>query len=69
MTIGQLLESLMGNGLAKMAKKKDVVPFTEVDNISKILHGSHSYQREGCERMYDGHIERPITSMISTSFP
>ncbi|KAL0769652.1 hypothetical protein Bca101_034802 [Brassica carinata] len=65
MTIGQLIECIMGKVAAHMGKEGDATPFTDVtvDNISKALHKC-GYQMRGFERMYNGHTGRPLTAMI-----
>ncbi|KAK6919060.1 RNA polymerase Rpb2, domain 3 [Dillenia turbinata] len=65
MTIGQLIECIMGKVAAHMGKEGDATPFTDVtvDNISKALHKC-GYQMRGFETMYNGHTGRRLTSMI-----
>ncbi|RID50311.1 hypothetical protein BRARA_H01050 [Brassica rapa] len=65
MTIGQLIECIMGKVAAQMGKEGDATPFTDVtvDNISKALHEC-GYQMRGFERMYNGHTGRPLPAMI-----
>lgn len=65
MTIGQLIECIMGKVAAHMGKEGDATPFTDVtvDNISKALHKC-GYQMRGFERMYNGHTGRPLTATI-----
>ncbi|KAK4486930.1 hypothetical protein RD792_006241 [Penstemon davidsonii] len=65
MTIGQLIECIMGKVAAHMGKEGDATPFTDVtvDNISKALHRC-GYQMRGFETMYNGHTGRPLTAMI-----
>ncbi|KAJ0247131.1 DNA-directed RNA polymerase II subunit 2 [Hirschfeldia incana] len=65
MTIGQLIECIMGKVAAHMGKEGDATPFTDVtvDNISKALHKC-GYQMRGFERMYNGHTGRPLPAMI-----
>ncbi|KAK4399114.1 DNA-directed RNA polymerase II subunit RPB2 [Sesamum angolense] len=65
MTIGQLIECVMGKVAAHMGKEGDATPFTDVtvDNISKALHKC-GYQMRGFETMYNGHTGRRLTSMI-----
>ncbi|KAL3509905.1 hypothetical protein ACH5RR_029306 [Cinchona calisaya] len=65
MTIGQLIECIMGKVAAHMGKEGDATPFTDVtvDNISKALHKC-GYQMRGFERMYNGHTGRIMGDMI-----
>lgn len=65
MTIGQLIECIMGKVAAHMGKEGDATPFTDVtvDNISRALHKC-GYQMRGFETMYNGHTGRKLTSMI-----
>ncbi|KAL8113008.1 hypothetical protein AgCh_020359 [Apium graveolens] len=65
MTIGQLIECIMGKVAAHMGKEGDATPFTDVtvDNISKALHKC-GYQMRGFETMYHGHTGRRLTAMI-----
>ncbi|KAL8468811.1 hypothetical protein ACS0TY_031855 [Phlomoides rotata] len=65
MTIGQLIECIMGKVAAHMGKEGDATPFTDVtvDNISKALHKC-GYQMRGFETMYNGHTGRRLTSLI-----
>ncbi|XP_073154584.1 DNA-directed RNA polymerase II subunit RPB2-like [Henckelia pumila] len=65
MTIGQLIECVMGKVAAQMGKEGDATPFTDVtvDNISKALHKC-GYQMRGFERMYNGHTGRILSSLI-----
>ncbi|KAH7436458.1 hypothetical protein KP509_05G020900 [Ceratopteris richardii] len=65
MTIGQLIECIMGKVAAHMGKEGDATPFTDVtvDNISKALHKC-GYQMRGFEIMYNGHTGRRLNAMI-----
>ncbi|GAB4831192.1 DNA-dependent RNA polymerase II [Ancistrocladus abbreviatus] len=65
MTIGQLIECIMGKVAAHVGKEGDATPFTDVtvDNISKALHKC-GYQMRGFETMYNGHTGRRLTAMI-----
>ncbi|CAK9148633.1 unnamed protein product [Ilex paraguariensis] len=65
MTIGQLIECIMGKVAAHMGKEGDATPFTDVtvDNISKALHKC-GYQMRGFETTYNGHTGRQIPAMI-----
>ncbi|XP_045792607.1 DNA-directed RNA polymerase II subunit RPB2-like [Trifolium pratense] len=65
MTIGQLIECIMGKFAAQMGKEGDATPFTDVtvDNISKYLHKC-GYQMRGFETMYNGHTGQRLSAMI-----
>ncbi|KAF6145426.1 hypothetical protein GIB67_032549 [Kingdonia uniflora] len=65
MTIGQLIECIMGKVAAHVGKEGDATPFTDVtvENISKALH-SCGYQMRGFETMYNGYTGRRLTAMI-----
>ncbi|KAL8228691.1 hypothetical protein R6Q57_013591 [Mikania cordata] len=65
MTIGQLIECIMGKVAAHMGKEGDATPFTDVtvDNISRALHKC-GYQMRGFETMYNGHTGRRLLAMI-----
>ncbi|GAA0158956.1 DNA-directed RNA polymerase [Lithospermum erythrorhizon] len=65
MTVGQLIECLMGKVAAHMGKEGDATPFTDVtlDNISRALHKC-GYQKRGFETMYNGHTGRRLKAMI-----
>jgi DNA-directed RNA polymerase II subunit RPB2 len=65
MTIGQLVECLMGKVAAMMGKEGDATPFTPVtvENISDMLHQC-GYQKRGNEVMYNGHTGRKLEAKI-----
>ncbi|QCE13535.1 DNA-directed RNA polymerase II subunit RPB2 [Vigna unguiculata] len=65
MTIGQLIECIMGKVAAHMGKEGDATPFTDVtvDNISKALHKC-GYEMLGLETMYSGHTGRRLSAKI-----
>ena len=65
MTIGQLVECLMGKVAAMMGKEGDATPFTPVtvENISDMLHQC-GYQKRGNEVMYNGHTGRKLDAKI-----
>ena len=65
MTIGQLVECLMGKVAAMMGKEGDATPFTPVtvSDISEMLHDC-GYQRKGEEVMYNGHTGRALEAKI-----
>lgn len=65
MTIGQLVECLMGKVAVFEGKEGDATPFTDVtvDNISSQLH-RHGFQSRGYEVMYNGHTGRRLNAQI-----
>jgi len=65
MTIGQLVECLMGKVASMMGKEGDATPFTPVtvENISDMLHQC-GYQKRGNEVMYNGHTGKPLDAKI-----
>ena len=65
MTIGHLVECLMGKVASGMGTEGDATPFTDVtvEEIANALHKC-GYQRHGNERMYNGHTGRSLPAMI-----
>ena len=65
MTIGQLVECIMGKVAACMGKEGDATPFTPVtaEDISSMLHKC-GYQKRGNEVMYNGHTGRMLDAQI-----
>lgn len=65
MTIGHLVECLLGKVASIRGEEGDATPFTDltVDNISKALH-SCGYQQRGWEVMYSGHTGRKLEAQI-----
>jgi DNA-directed RNA polymerase II subunit RPB2 len=65
MTIGQLVECVMGKVAALMGEEGDATPFTEatVDSFCDALHKC-GYQQRGNEVLYSGHTSRQLPSQI-----
>lgn len=65
MTIGHLVECLLGKVGACIGTLGIATPFTDVtvENISESLHLS-GYQKRGWEVMYNGHTGRPLDAPI-----
>jgi len=65
MTIGQLVECLMGKLSSIWGQEGDATPFTNVtvDEISKQLH-QWGYQKRGYEVLYNGHTGRRLDARI-----
>ena len=66
MTVGHLVETLMGKVASLLGQEGDATPFMEaltVDEISKVLK-DQNYQKHGNECMYNGHTGRPIDTLI-----
>ena len=68
MTVGQLVECLLGKCLALIGgnEKIDGTPFQpniNVDTISTELHRNH-YQRYGYEALFSGHTGRKLDSLV-----
>ncbi|CAI0550255.1 unnamed protein product [Linum tenue] len=65
MSVGQLLESLLGKVAAQSGRVRDATPFTgiTVDSIKEALLVS-GYQKLGEDRMYQGGTGRPLESMV-----
>eukprot|EP00968_Pinguiococcus_pyrenoidosus_P001842 scaffold91_cov254-Pinguiococcus_pyrenoidosus.AAC.9 len=65
MTIGQLIECLMGKVSSKAGSEADATAFAEVtvDDVSKVLH-KIGYQRHGNEPIYSGHTGRMICPRV-----
>jgi DNA-directed RNA polymerase II subunit RPB2 len=66
MTIGHLVECLIGKVGSLLGEEGDATPFIDdlsVEHISSILHRC-GYQKHGNECMYNGHTGRPLESLI-----
>eukprot|EP00184_Porphyridium_aerugineum_P002310 CAMPEP_0184699762 /NCGR_PEP_ID=MMETSP0313-20130426/5905_1 /TAXON_ID=2792 /ORGANISM="Porphyridium aerugineum, Strain SAG 1380-2" /LENGTH=1727 /DNA_ID=CAMNT_0027158887 /DNA_START=239 /DNA_END=5422 /DNA_ORIENTATION=+ len=65
MTVGHLIECLLGKVSSLLGTEGDATPFTEVtvDDISKRLQEC-GFQSRGWEMMYNGHTGRPLEAQI-----
>eukprot|EP00245_Coleochaete_scutata_P000486 TRINITY_DN1059_c0_g1_i1.p1 TRINITY_DN1059_c0_g1~~TRINITY_DN1059_c0_g1_i1.p1 ORF type:complete len:403 (-),score=47.95 TRINITY_DN1059_c0_g1_i1:183-1391(-) len=65
MTIGHLVECLLGKAAACIGREGDATPFTDVnvDNISKALHKC-GYQMQGYETMYHGGTGKRLQAKV-----
>eukprot|EP00605_Chrysophyceae_sp_TOSAG23-4_P000632 GSChrysophyteH1.ASY1.ANO1.713.1 assembled CDS len=66
MTVGHLVETLMGKVATLLGQEGDATPFMDaltVDEISKVLK-SQNYQKHGNECVYSGHTGRPLDTLI-----
>lgn len=65
MTIGHLIETILGKVGCLTGDQGDATPFNEVNvkDVSDMLH-TRGYQRHGNERLYNGHTGKPLNSLI-----
>lgn len=66
MTVGHLVECLMGKVSSLLGEEGDATPFMDdvsVEEISRIMH-KLGYQRHGNECLYSGHSGKPFSSLI-----
>jgi DNA-directed RNA polymerase II subunit RPB2 len=65
MTIGQLIECVMGKVAVLKGEEADATPFTQVtvEEISRELHAL-GYQKRGWEVMYNGHTGRMLEAQV-----
>jgi len=65
MTIGHLIETILGKVGCLTGDEGDATPFNEVNvkDVSDMLH-ARGYQRHGNERLYNGHTGKPLNAMI-----
>jgi DNA-directed RNA polymerase II subunit RPB2 len=65
MTIGHMVETLLGKVAALQGTEGDATPFTAVtvQGVSDTLH-KLGYQRFGCEALYNGHTGRRLEQLI-----
>jgi len=65
MTIGHLVETLLGKVGCMRGTEGDATPFNEVnvEQVANLLH-ENGYQRHCNERLYNGHTGRPLPALI-----
>lgn len=66
MTIGHLIECLLGKVGMQLGEEGDATPFTEVtvENVSKMLHNC-GYSKWGNEIMYNGHTGEKLDAQVT----
>uniref|UniRef100_A0A7S1C2I4 DNA-directed RNA polymerase subunit beta n=1 Tax=Bicosoecida sp. CB-2014 TaxID=1486930 RepID=A0A7S1C2I4_9STRA len=65
MTIGHLIECLMGKVMTQLGFLGDATPFSSVtvEYVAGLLH-EHGYQRNGNEVMFNGHTGRKLEAQV-----
>ncbi|KAK8798854.1 hypothetical protein WA158_007938 [Blastocystis sp. Blastoise] len=65
MTVGQLIECLLGKFGSIVGKEGDGTAFSDltVDDVSRDLQAA-GYQKRGFERLYNGHTGRPLLARV-----
>lgn len=66
MTIGHLVECLLGKVVSLLGQEGDATPFVDETSVEDIISFLHDlgYQRHGNECLYNGHTGRPLSTLI-----